>query len=431
MSELLEAELTWNGERFVPGLRLSIDAQGRIAALGSAAELPGEARKLSGRALLPGMVNAHSHAFQRGLRGQGERFPEGSGSFWTWREAMYGLVAEMDAERMHALSLQAFREMLAAGFTSVGEFHYLHHAGDSGGWELDAAVLQAAAEAGIRIVLLQAYYETGSIGRPLKGAQLRFRSQDPEEFWRGFERMQVLLDPATQSAGCVVHSIRAAGLDALRSVHAESKRRAVVFHMHLEEQRREIEDCLAAYRRTPMRILNDELDLDERFCAVHCTHSAARDMQRFLESGANICICPLTEANLGDGISELAGFWQPASKGSQLCIGSDSNARVSAVEELRWFEYAQRLKHEARGQCRDERGEVAAGLLRLATRGGARALGLKAGSFEPGTWADLVTLDLGAPGLVGWQAETLLESWIFGAGNEAIAEVCVGGRWVL
>ena len=431
MSELLQAELTWDGQRFVPGLRLAIDAEGRIAGLGSAAELPGEARQLTGRALLPGLVNAHSHAFQRGLRGLGERFPEGSGSFWTWREAMYGLVSEMDAERMHALSLQAFREMLAAGFTSVGEFHYLHHARDAGGWELDAAVLAAAAEAGIRIVLLQAYYETGSIGRPLKGAQLRFRSQDPGDYWQGFERMQALLAPATQSAGCVVHSIRAAGLDALRSVHAESKRRGLVCHMHLEEQRREIEDCLEAYRRTPMAILNDELDLDQRFCAVHCTHSAARDMRRYLESGANVCICPLTEANLGDGISDLASFWQPASTGSQLCIGSDSNARISGVEELRWFEYAQRLEHEARGQCRDAQGELARGLLQVGTSGGARALGLETGSLAKGSWADLVTLDLGASCLAGWETETLLESWIFGAGNEAIGEVCVGGRWVL
>lgn len=431
MSELIEAELTWNGTDFVPGLRLALGVDGRIAAVGPASELPGEARQLTGRALMPGLINAHSHAFQRGLRGQGERFPAGSGSFWTWREAMYGLVGQMDPERMHSLASQAFREMLAAGFTSVGEFHYLHHAGDQGGWELDAAVLAAAREAGIRIVLLQAYYETGGIGKPLEGAQLRFRSQTPEEYWQAFDRLSEHLDPGTQSLGCVIHSIRAAGLESLRAVHAESKARGLVCHMHLEEQRLEIEDCRAAYGRTPMAVLNDELELDERFCAVHCTHSEAGDMQRFLVSGSNVCICPLTEANLGDGIADLHEFWPNASAGDQLSIGSDSNARIAAVEELRWFEYAQRLRQEGRGQCRDDAGQVARGLLRVATSGGARALGLQAGNLELGAVADLVSLDLGVASLSGWQRETLLESWIFGAGNEAIAEVCVGGHWVL
>jgi formimidoylglutamate deiminase len=430
MSELIEAQLTWNGSGFVKGLRVSIGDAGRILAVGSEAQLPGAARELPGRALMPGLVNAHSHAFQRGLRGQGERFPFGAGSFWSWREAMYGLVDEMDPESMHALSLRAFREMLAAGFTSVGEFHYLHHAGDDRGWDLDAAVLAAAKEAGIRIVLLQAYYETGGIEQPLLGAQVRFGSKGPAEYWTAMDRLAPQLDLPTQSLGCVIHSIRAAGLESLRAVHAESKARGLVCHMHLEEQPLEIEDCMAAYARTPMGVLLSELDLDERFCAVHCTHTDAGEMRFYLERGANVCICPLTEANLGDGIADLNGFWSAASKGTQLSIGSDSNARISAVEELRLFEYGQRLKHQGRGQCLDAEGQVAAGLLKVGTAGGARALGLEAGKLEAGHWADLVCLDLAANCLEGWEADTLLESWIFGAGNEAIAEVCVGGRWV-
>ncbi len=292
MSALIEAELTWSAGSFVPGLRVALGESGRIEALGSAAELPGEVRSMPGRALIPGLINAHSHAFQRGLRGRGERFPAGSGSFWTWREAMYGLVAEMTPERIHGLSLTAFQEMLAAGFTSVGEFHYLHHASDAGGFELDAAVLAAAEEAGIRIVLLSAYYATGAIGRPLEGPQLRFRSADPAAYWEAFGRLSEDLQPRLQSAGCVLHSIRAASLADLASVHAESKRRGLVCHMHLEEQRQEIADCVRAYGRTPMGVLLDELELDERFSAVHCTHSEPAQMARYLAHRANAVPSP-------------------------------------------------------------------------------------------------------------------------------------------
>ena len=170
MSELVSADLVWTGAGFVANGRVRFDAAGRIEAVGTAAEVPGRPTRVLGRrALFPGLVNAHSHAFQRGLRGRGERFPAGAGSFWSWREAMYGLVERMDADRMHALSLLAFREMLDAGITSVGEFHYLHHDGSGAGWELDEAVLAAARDAGIRIVLLFAYYRTGGIGEAAVG----------------------------------------------------------------------------------------------------------------------------------------------------------------------------------------------------------------------------------------------------------------------
>jgi len=428
MTQLLEADLTWTGERFEPGVRVAIGEDGRLAEVDK--DLRGDVRRFAGRALLPGLVSAHSHAFQRGLRGHGERFPAGAGSFWTWREALYALVDRLDADTLHALSLAAFREMLAAGITTVGEFHYLHHGATNMGWELDAAVLRAARDAGIRIALLSAYYATGGIGEPLAGAQLRFRSRHTDDYWEGMERAQAACEGDTQTLGCAVHSLRAASLDDLQSVHAEARRRGLVVHMSVEEQRRETEDCVAVYGRTPTRVLLDELELDGGFTAVHATHTAPDDLAEFLATGARVCVCPTTEASLGDGTCDLAGV---LARPDALSIGTDSNARISMVEELRWLEYAQRLVGKRRGVARDPHdagGEVARPVFRAATLGGAEALGLRTGALTAGAFADLVALDLASPSLDGWTPETLLESWIFGAGDECVAEVAVGGRWV-
>ena len=426
--ETLRPELAWTGERFERDVSVVVEG-GRIAAIERAGTDPAAAgaalRDLGRRALLPGFVNAHSHAFQRGLRGAGEHFPAGSSSFWGWREAMYGLVDGMDEERLFALSSQAFREMLASGITTVGEFHYLHHDRRREGYAFDPVVLQAAAQVGIRIVLLSAFYKEGGIGKPLSAAQERFRSRSPEEYWEAFDALAERLDPATQTLGAVVHSVRAAGLDDLVSVHAESVRRGLPFHMHLEEQRLEIEDCRSAYGATPMALLNERLQFDERFCAVHCTHTEPSDMERFLAAGGNVCICPLTEANLGDGIPELGSAFVDGA----LSLGTDSNARISFPEEMRWLEYGQRLRSEGRGVLRDREGQVARVALAAATSGGARALGLDCGALRVGAWADFLTLDLDAPALAGWEDGSLLDAFVFGAGTEVISEVCVGGRW--
>ena len=425
MSTLLEAELLWTGAGFLRNGRLRFGDDGRIEAMG--ADLPGEPeRRLDGRALLPGFVNAHSHAFQRGLRGHGERFPAGSGSFWTWREAMYGLVESLDPDRMHALTLAAYREMLAAGITAVGEFHYLHHDASGAGWALDEAVQAAAEEAGIRQVLLMTYYRTGGIDTPLSPAQERFRSRGVDDYWGAFDRAAERAARCQRlGLGAVAHSVRALGLEDLRALHAESVRRSLPFHMHVEEQRQEIEDCRAAYGRTPMALLLDELAVDERFVAVHCTHTTPEDMNRYRKAGGGVCLCPTTEANLGDGIPELGAL--RVGVGS-LSLGTDSNARISMLEEMRWLEYAQRLRTESRGVLRNAEGDVARPLFEIATRGGARALGLEAGVLEPGAWADLLTIDLARPALAGWSEDTLLAAWILG--DQEVAEVMVGGRWI-
>lgn len=422
-AQILEADWTWTGERFEAGVQLVIGPSGRIDEL-TRGRVPTE--RLEGAALLPGFITAHSHAFQRGLRGRGEHFPAGAGSFWSWREAMYGLVAQLDASALRRLCAQAFGEMLDAGITAVGEFHYLHHRTDEPDYELDRVVLDAAAEAGIRIVLLNAYYATGGIGQPLAGAQCRFRSVNPESYWRQMDRLAAILDPRTQTLGAVAHSIRAASPDDIAALHAEARRRGLVFHLHVEEQRREVEECIAAYGKRPMQLLNDTLPIDQHVTAVHCTHTHPEDLARFVQAGGMVCACPLTEANLGDGLPSLA----PASLVvGRLCLGTDSNARISLLEEMRWLEYGQRLRTESRGVLRDGAGRFAPAVLRAATEGGARALGLPAGRVAAGHWADLVVIDLGHPSLAACSAEQLPEALVCGAGNDVIRGTYVGGRW--
>ena len=423
---MIQADLTWIDGAFVPNRTITVGADGRVESVGFAGR-PGSGRfhRLEGVALLPGFVNAHSHAFQRGLRGSGERFSSGAGSFWSWREAMYALVASLDRDTLKRICRRAFAEMRDAGITAVGEFHYLHHDHD-GDFAFDDVVLEAASEVGMRIVLLQAYYAAAGIGKALEPGQRRFATLDLVEYWRQMDRLALQLDSTTQSLGVVAHSVRAASLTEIKALHAEAARRGLPFHMHVEEQRREIEDTVAAFGRTPMRLLCDELVAGGNVTAVHCTHTSPPDMAAFLARGGRVCVCPLTEANLGDGIPDLSS---PHSAGGRLSLGTDSNARISAIEEMRWLEYGQRLRGERRGALADPRGEVGATTLDAATSGGAAALGVAAGRIAPGHWADLAAVDLSVASLSGVPAAGLLDAMVFGAGNGAIAGTFVGGKW--
>ncbi|MCC7290792.1 MAG: formimidoylglutamate deiminase [Phycisphaerales bacterium] len=429
--QIIQADWTYLGGRFVEGVQVVVKADGRIAQMGAMDLRP--TRVLKDRALLPGLINVHSHAFQRGMRGLGEQFPRelldetaARGDFWSWRQAMYRLVLDMDERRMYELTRQAFEEMLACGITTVGEFHYLHHDARGESYALDDVVLQAARDAGIRLVLLYTHYRTGGIGLPLAGGQLRFHTPSPREYWKRVDEIAPKLDARTQSLGAVVHSIRAASIEDLVEIHRESQRRKLVFHMHVEEQPKEIEDCRAAYGRTPMSVVNERLAVDDRFTAVHCTHTAKVDMTAFLKSGGRVCLCPLTEANLGDGIADVRHILE---SGGRVCIGSDLNSRLCMAEELRLVEYAQRLRSQRRGCVADAEGNVARPLLDMATRHGAESLAIDAGAIEPGRLADFFTLDLTAPALRGWTPQTLPEAFIFGTSESAVSDVCVGGVW--
>ena len=421
-SQIIEADLVWTGTSFERDVRIAVNEDGVIASVG---KVDGATtRRLERKALLPGFVNAHSHAFQRGLRGLGETFPKGEGSFWTWREAMYDLVERIDAETIYELSKQAFSEMLACGITTVGEFHYLHHDQSKAGYTFDEVVLKAAADAGIRIALLNVFYKTGGIRKPLGRGQDRFATPSLEAYWDQMDMLAELIDPATQSLGVVAHSIRAVPLDDLVALHEEACKRGMVFHMHVEEQPQEIEVCIEVYHKPPMALLNERLEISPFFTAVHCTHTADKDMDEFLASGGNVCICPLTEANLGDGLANVPRLLR---NDGRICLGTDSNSRLCFTEEMRLLEYGQRLRLQKRGVCVDGQGNAGTKLLEMATSNGARSLGLKVGKIAKGHHADFATIDLDAAALKGWTETTLLDTLILGTGNEAIAETCVGG----
>lgn len=423
MPEILQAELTWTGTRFESDIEVVVSDDGRIYAVRRANTKP--SKRLDGQALMPGFINAHSHAFQRGLRGLGERYAEGPDSFWTWRETMYDFIAGLDENAFRELCYQCFEEMRDAGITTVGEFHYLHHSSHDADHQFDEAVLAAAAAAEIRLVLLSAYYATGGIGKPLEGSQCRFATHTPEAYWLQMDRLSAKLHHNTQRLGAVVHSIRAASLEDCSSIYHEARRRNLVFHMHVEEQRREIAESIRVYGKPPLELIHHVLQFHDGITAVHCTHSSQDLLRRFLQVGGLVCVCPLTEANLGDGIPDLADV--PEVPG-QLCLGTDSNARVSMWEEMRWVEYGQRLVREARGMLK--RGsDVAQLLLEAATATGARSLGVSAGQIAPGCWADFMTIDLDHPSIRGCDPQHLLDALVFGAGNEVIVATSVGGRW--
>ena len=420
-TEVVEAELTWTGESFESGIRIVIGEDGRIIRVGRLKRDP--TRVLKGQALLPGFVNAHSHAFQRGLRGLGERFPSGAGSFWSWRDAMYGLVEQLGPEDFLAVTTQAFLEMRAAGITTVGEFHYFHHGPAAHDFGYDRLVLKAARAARIRLVLLVAYYRTGGVGQPLSHGQRRFETLSPEIYWQNFDSLSPLIGPG-QSLGCVVHSVRAADREELKEIHTESVTRGLPFHIHVEEQREEIAQCRAAYGMNPMALLLSTVGRAERVTAVHCTHTHPDDQKAFLDAGGTICICPLTEANLGDGLPSLEGV--PLDR---ICLGTDSNARIDPVEEMRWLEYGQRLRRESRGELRNGHGQVARTLFAVATAAGADSLGVEAGRIAQGLWADFAVIDLNSLALAGATPDTLLDALVFGADSNVVTATCVGGQW--
>lgn len=423
--QIIEADLTLHEGRFVPHHQIGIDADGRIAAVG---KLGTATRRLTGRALLPGFVNVHSHAFQRALRGYGESYPQGQGDFWSWREAMYALVQRIDRAAMKRICKLAFEEMLDAGITTVGEFHYLHHHNPNVcDYSLDEIVLQAAAETGIRLVMLASYYRTGGIGAPLTGGQRHFATEGVEEFARHTDQLSRRLDPRTQTIGLAPHSVRAVPLSDLRELAELARARGWPIHMHVEEQRKEIEDFRAAHEVNPLNWILDHLEVDDRYTIIHGTHSDGDDMVRFVGRGGRVCVCPLTEGNLGDGINDPLAM---SARGGRICIGSDSNVRIDFFEELRWLEFVQRLRRERRGVLRRDDGDVATGLLDCATIHGADALRVPAGRIEVGRWADFIAVDLTHRTVEGFTPESLAAHLVFGTGRDIVRKVCVGGRWV-
>jgi formiminoglutamate deiminase len=406
-------ELAWLGsERAEPGVLIDVDG-GRIAAVtvGVPAPLSG-ALRLDG-ITLPGLANAHSHAFQRALRG---RTQHGTGSFWTWREQMYRAAERIEPDTYLALARATYAEMALAGVTAVGEFHYLHHGPDGTPYDdpndMGRVLLRAAEEAGIRITLIDACYLHGGIGEPPEGAQRRF-SDGTAEAWVNRVSDLVGLDHGPSGRiGSAIHSVRAVDPDSALTVCGWASTNEQPLHAHVSEQPAENEACREAYGRTPTAVLADAGALDASFTAIHATHLDDADVALLGDARARCCVCPTTERDLADGIGAMRRL---VDAGASLALGSDSHAVIDMFEEA--------LASLERGR------HGAAGLLAAATAGGHACLGWEdAGRIEPGARADLVTVSLDSIRLAGTDPGTALEAVVFAGTAADVRHVLVDGK---
>ncbi len=414
-------ERAWlGGDAVDEGVVIDVDGD-RIAAVNpDVAVAPQGCVRLSG-VTVPGLANSHSHAFHRALRSTTE---SQAGSFWTWREQMYALAERLDPDGYLALARATFAEMVLAGITLVGEFHYLHH--DRGGRaysdanRLGSVILQAASEAGVRITLLDACYLHGDGGAELAGAQRRFGDGDAD---RWAARVSDLAAGPTARIGAAIHSVRAVDPTAAAIVAAWAAEHGAPLHAHVSEQPAENDACRARYARTPTALLADIGAVHSRFTAVHATHLTTDDISILGTARATCCLCPTTERDLADGVG-------PASRlrdaGARLALGTDSNAVIDLFEEARGVELDERLVSGTRGH------HSAPGLLAAATRDGYASLGWpEGGRIAPGATADFTTVGLDSVRLAGTETDHALEALVFAASATDVRNVVVAGRSIV
>jgi formimidoylglutamate deiminase len=384
--------------------------------------------------VLPGMPNLHSHAFQRAMAGLTER-AGGEDSFWGWREIMYGFVRRIGPEDLQAIAAQLYVEMLKAGYTSVAEFHYLHHDRDGTPYAdrvtMSEAIVAAATEAGIGLTLLPVLYQTGGFGGAPAGPGQRRFLNDADDLLAMIETLgRRHRGNANFCLGLALHSLRAVPLISLKAAVSGLRAldAAAPIHIHIAEQTREVEECLAWSGRRPVEWLLDHERVDRRWCLVHATHVNPAETARLIATGAVVGLCPTTEANLGDGLFPFARFIARGRWG----IGSDSHISVSPIEELRLLEYGQRLTLRERNLAgRPSAGSSGRALWGGAARNGAPAMGRVLGALAPDSRADLVVLDDALPTLYGRHRDSLLDALVFAGSVNAVRDVMVGGRWVV
>jgi formimidoylglutamate deiminase len=412
-----------------------LDEAGRIASITPARGDETVDETIDGL-VLPGMPNVHGHAFQRALAGFVEDGDPGAhDSFWTWRTRMYRLALQLAPEDVEAIAAQLYVEALEAGYTSMGEFHYVHHDPEGRPYadraELAARILAAAAETGVGLCLLPVPYLAGGFDQPPRPEQRRFVHADPDDFLETWAAIRARLAP-DQRLGIAPHSLRAVPPEAwapllggVRAVDPDAP-----IHVHAAEQTAEVEACLGRLGARPVRWLLDTIGVDARWCLVHATHLDGGEIEGLARSEAVVGLCPTTEANLGDGIFPAEAFLRA---GGRVAIGSDSHVIVDPAEELRLIEMAQRLITRRRlvlalGPA-GTRVHVGAALWRAAARGGAQALGLPAGALEVGHRADLIVLDPSHPHLVAHGPDAAVDALVFAGPRGAIRDVMVAGRW--
>ncbi|MEU0133537.1 formimidoylglutamate deiminase [Streptomyces sp. NPDC006296] len=408
----------WLGTHVEPDVLLEV-SDGRVAAVRTGVGTPPPGATVLRGLTLPGLANAHSHAFHRALR---STVQVGSGTFWTWRETMYRAAARLTPDTYYDLALATYAEMALAGITAVGEFHYVHHAPGGTPYAnpnaMGEALIAAAAEAGIRITLLDTAYLAAGFGEQPDRHQLRF-SDTTADAWA--ERASLLKgDGDLVVIGAAIHSVRAVPADQLATVAGWARERAVPLHVHLSEQTAENDACLAAHGRTPARLLADHGVLGPGTTGIHHTHLTAEDIELLGTSGTGTCMCPTTERDLADGIGPATELQRA---GSPLSLGSDSHAVIDLFEEARAMELNERLRTRRRGHW------TASALLEAASAGGHAALGRPgAGTLEPGAPADLATVALDSVRTAGPVPRLAAEAAVFAATAADVRHTVVAGR---
>ncbi|MHB2267297.1 formimidoylglutamate deiminase [Aliihoeflea sp. PC F10.4] len=408
-------------------VRVKIDADGKISAVETDASTASEDERV--KVLLPALSNLHSHTFQRAMAGLTERRgPSGRDSFWTWREVMYRFLDILSPDEIEAIAAFAFMEMQEAGFSAVAEFHYLHNRQGGGAYddpgELAARIVAASRTTGIGLTLLPVHYAQGGVdGRPLKGGQLRF-ANSLDGFVRLLARSEELAKGRADTVvGLAPHSLRAVPVSDLAELARLRPDRPI--HMHIAEQEAEIEETIAVLGARPMDWLLANHDVDQRWCLIHCTHMEPGETEKLAASGAVAGLCPITEANLGDGIFDGERF---LGHGGRFGVGSDSNISISTIGELRQLDYSQRLRDRARVVLAEPSGSVGRRLYGAALAGGAQALGRASGAIETGKFADMVAIDPARDGLHGLKSDLTLDAWMFAGSREAVTDVWSAGR---
>lgn len=412
---------------------VTLEPGGRIASVQSDSEPPGAPGAVSVGVLLPAPANLHSHAFQRAMAGLSEgRSPAGRDSFWTWRQLMYRFLGQLNPDDIEAIAAFAYMEMLEAGFASVGEFHYLHHQADGQAYtesaELSHRIAAAAAQAGVGLTLLPVLYQQGGCdGRALTAGQARF-GNTIDQYSRLVESAAGAVDQigADCVTGIAPHSLRAVSRESLAQI--VNLRPESPVHLHIAEQVAEVNEVLQAWGQRPIQWLLDHHAVDSRWCLVHATQTDETELQALAASGAVAGLCPITEANLGDGIFDGEAF---VLADGRYGVGTDSNVRISLVDELRLLEYSQRLRGQSRAVLASVEQSTGRHLFESVTRGGALALGRDAGGITAGQFGDLTALDLESLTLTGLQGDQLLDSYIFAGSDQLVTDVWSAGRHVV
>lgn len=406
-------------------VRLDI-RDGRIEGIDSDAK-PVAADVVTG-CVIPGLCNAHSHAFQRALAGHTERrSPDGHDNFWSWRERMYELAGAIDAQTLRAVARQAYTEMLASGYTTVAEFHYLHREpGTTKASEtMFDAICDAANESGIRLMYVPVLYERAGFDMPDPEGQQRIFALDLQSFLQHHARAQEKRSDRI-GVGIGAHSLRAVSHESMIEIARVGTEAGGPIHIHIAEQQREVDQCMAANGRRPVRWLLENFDVGSQWCLVHATHMDPDEVESLAQSDAVVCLCPSTEANLGDGLFPLHEF---LSHGGRIAIGSDSHVSINPFEELRWLEYGQRLVKRSRNIASVRDSHVGRELFERALEGGAQASGQAPTGLCVGAPADLVALYEEDPMLVGHGDESRLDALIFSGYRLPIERVMVHGAW--